>query len=38
MKTPEALSKWVGLTKLDIYFWDIWVDRLLVQDSALSEA
>lgn len=30
MKTLEALSKWVGFTKIQVYLWDIWVDRLLI--------
>lgn len=38
MKTLEALSKWVGLTKLEVYLWDLWVDHLWVQDPALRGA
>lgn len=38
MKTLEALSKWVGLTNLEIYLWPIWVNHLLVQNPALSGA
>lgn len=38
MKTLEALSKWVGLIKLEVYLWDLWVDHLWVQDPALREA
>lgn len=36
MKTLVALSKWVGLTKPEIYLWDIEWTICWVQDPAFS--